>query len=170
MPSLPHHSTRAFLIAVLLVVSAPALGAGGSWKLEFDNRELPSVSYAENGKQIFVLGCGRAFGLHAKYPGEAGKTGKAAITIGDGRKTMMLKGEFEELSGDDDLTNFVQWDLGFSRQDPELFGKRWDRLLSRLLDLIEKASPLTISSKTGSYQLPKIDAANWRAAIQRCGR
>ena len=83
---------------------------------------------------------------------------------------MMLKGEFEELSGDDDLTNFVQWDLGFSRQDPELFGKRWDRLLSRLLDLIEKASPLTISSKTGSYQLPKIDAANWRAAIQRCGR
>ncbi len=36
--------------------------------------------------------------------------------------------------------NFVQWDLGYSRQDPELFGKRWDRHLSRLLDLIKRVS------------------------------
>jgi hypothetical protein len=163
------HAARISLTAILLVAAAPTFAAAGSWKLEFDSRNLPSVSYTENGKLTFVLGCGRAFGLHAKYPGHADKAGRATITIGDDRKTMKLKGEFEELSGDGDLTNFVQWDLGYARQDPDLFGKRWDRELSRLLDLIERASPLTISSTTGRYQLPKIDAPGWRAAIERCG-
>lgn len=159
------------LIALLLSFSAPAPAAADTWKLEFDNRDLPSLSYSENGQLTFVLGCGRALGLHAKYPGKAGRAGKAVLMIGNGRKTMKLVGEFEELSGDDgDLTNFVQWDLGFSRQDPELFGKRWDRILSRLLDLMEGASPLTISSSTASYQLPKIDAPNWRESIEKCGR
>lgn len=158
------------LIALLFLVGIPSPAAAGSWKLEFDNRELPSLSYAESGQLIFVLGCGRAFGLHAKYPGKAGTAGKATLMIGNGRKAIKLVGEFEELSGDDDLTNFVQWDLGFSRQDPDLFGKRWERLESRLLDLMEKASPLTISSTTGSYQLPKIDALGWRGSIERCGR
>jgi hypothetical protein len=158
------------LTVLLLLASAPALAAAGSWKLEFDNRELPALSYTENGHLIFLLGCGRAFGLHAKYPGMAGSPGTATLTIGNGRKTMKLVGEIEELSGGDDLTNFVQWDLGFSRQDPDLFGKRWKRVESRLLDLMEGASPLTISSQTGSYQLPRIDAPNWRGSIERCGR
>lgn len=166
--SLP--SKPSLLTALLFLVGIPSPASAGSWKLEFDNRELPSLSYTENGQLIFILGCGRAFGLHAKYPGRAGAAGKAAITVGDGRKTMRLVGEFEELSGDDDLTNFVQWDLGFSRQDPDLFGKRWKRVEARLLDLIESASPLTISGKTGSYQLPKIDAPGWRGSIERCGR
>ncbi len=153
----------------LALLAVPSLAAAGTWKLEFDNRDLPSLSYAEQGTSIFVLGCGRALGLHAKYPGKAGKAGKATITLGNGRRTMRLAGEFEEFSGGDDATNFVQWDLGYSRQDPELFGKRWDRHLSRLLDLIESASPLTISSRTASYQLPKVNAPGWRAAIERCG-
>ncbi|MCJ9701394.1 MULTISPECIES: hypothetical protein [unclassified Bradyrhizobium] len=158
------------LTIVLCLVAGPAPAAAGSWKLEFDNRQLPSLSYSEDGKLTFVLGCGRAFGLHAKYPDKAGRAGKATLMIGDGRRTMKLVGEFEELSGDDDLTNFVQWDLGFSRQDPDLFGKRWKRVEKHLLDLIEGASPLTISSKTASYQLPRIDAPDWRASIERCGR
>ena len=156
-----------FLAAVLL--STPSLATAGTWKLEFDNRDLPSLSYAEQGKMTFVLGCGRALGLHVKFPGKARRAGKATITIGDSRRTRKLVGEFEEPSGADDATNFVQWDLGFSRQDPELFGKRWDRLLSRLLDLMEGASPLTISSSTASYQLPRIDAPNWRESIEKCG-
>lgn len=161
-------SMKTVVLAAALLV--PSVAAAGTWKLEFDNRKLPSLNYAENGQLLFLLGCGRAFGLHAKYPGKAGTAGKATIMIGNGRKTMKLVGEFEELSGDDgDLTNFVQWDLGFSRRDPELFGKRWDRLLSRLLDLMDGASPLTISSKSGSYQLPKIDAPDWRGSIERCG-
>lgn len=165
------HMSRSFVLTtVLCLIAGSASAAAGAWKLEFDNRELPSLSYTENGKLTFVLGCGRAFGLHAKYPSEAGRAGKATLTIGDGRKTMKLVGELEELSGNDDATNFVQWDLGFSRQDPELFGKRWKRVEKQLLDLIEGASPLTISSKTASYQLPRIDAPGWRGSIERCGR
>ncbi|WP_129591014.1 hypothetical protein [Bradyrhizobium shewense] len=158
------------LTIVLCLIAGSAPAAAGSWRLEFDNRQLPSLSYSEDGKLTFVLGCGRAFGLHAKYPGKAGRAGKATLMIGDGRRTMKLVGELEELSGDDDLTNFVQWDLGFSRQDPDLFGKRWKRVEKHLLDLLGGASPLTISSKTASYQLPKIDAPDWRASIERCGR
>ncbi|WP_298239889.1 hypothetical protein [uncultured Bradyrhizobium sp.] len=153
----------------LALLTAPSLASAGSWKLEFDNRDLPSLSYRDQGKVTFMLGCGRALGLHARYPGEAGHAGKATITIGNGRKSMKLVGEFEEISADDDATNFVQWDLGYSRQDPDLFGKRWARAEARLLDLMERASPLTISSGTASYQLPRIDAAGWRAAIEKCG-
>ncbi|AWL93147.1 hypothetical protein CIT37_13790 [Bradyrhizobium ottawaense] len=159
----------AFAVApALALLTAPSLAAG-SWKLEFDNRDLPSLSYRDQGKVTFMLGCGRALGLHARYPGEAGRAGKATITIGNGRKSIKLAGEFEEISADDDATNFVQWDLGYSRPDPELFGKRWKRAQARLLGLMERASPLTISSRTTSYQLPRIDAAGWRAAIERCG-
>ncbi|PIT05689.1 hypothetical protein TSA1_36895 [Bradyrhizobium nitroreducens] len=154
----------------LALLTAPSLASAGSWKLEFDNRDLPSLSYRDQGKITFMLGCGRALGLHARYPGEAGRAGKATITIGSRRKSMKLVGEFEEISADDDATNFVQWDLGYSRQDPELFGRRWKRAEARLLDLMERASPLTISSRTASYRLPKIDAAGWRAAIEKCGR
>ncbi|MGT2503376.1 hypothetical protein ACVOMS_26455 [Bradyrhizobium guangxiense] len=159
----------AFALALALLI-VPSAASAGNWKLDFDNRNLPSLSYRDQGKVTFMLGCGRALGLHARYPGEAGSAGKATITIGNGRKSMRLVGEFEEISADDDATNFVQWDLGFSRQDPELFGKRWERMLARLLDLMERASPLTITSGTASYQLPKIDAAGWRAAIEKCGR
>ena len=159
----------AFVLALSLLAT-PSVATAGAWKLEFDNRDLPALSYRDQGKVTFMLGCGRALGLHARYPGEAGRAGKATITIGNGRKSIKLVGEFEEISADDDATKFVQWDLGFSRQDPELFGPRWKRVLARLLDLMEGASPLTISSRTASYQLPKIDAAGWRGAIERCGR
>lgn len=156
------------ILTTALVVSAPVPAVAGSWKLEFDSRELPSVSYMENGKTVFLLGCGRAFGLHAKYPGTPGKSGKASISIGSARSRMTLLGEFEEADGDDQTT-FVQWDLGFSRQDPELFGKRWDRVLSRLLSLIERADPLVISAARSEYRLPRVDAPGWRSAIEKCG-
>jgi len=159
-------STALTAMFLLLFVSAPALADG--WKLEFDSRQLPSLSYSENGAIIFQLGCGRAFGLHVKYPGTAGKAGKASIAIGSARARVTLDGEFEEPEAADQ-TNFVQWDLGFSRQDPELFGKRWKKAQSRLLDLIERAAPLIISQGANSYRLPRIDAANWRSAIEKCG-
>lgn len=117
---------------------------------------------------VFLLGCGRAFGLHARYPGRPRKSGKASISIGSAPYRMTLVGEFEEADGDD-LTTFVQWDLGFSRRDPELFGKRWERIRSRLLSLIERADPLVISAARGEYRLPRLDAPNWRSAIEKCG-
>ncbi len=80
----------------LALFAVPSLAIAGAGSSEFDNRDLPSLSYADEGKFVFVLGCGRALGLHAKYPGKAGKAGKATITLGNGRKTMRLAGEFEE--------------------------------------------------------------------------
>ncbi len=155
----------------LAVISSAAFaqaGHAGSWKLEFDSRELPSVSYSEDGKIVFLIGCGRAFGLHAKYPGTPRPSGKASISIGSARSRMKLIGEFEEADGDD-RTTFVQWDLGFSRRDPGLFGKRWDRIQSRLLSVIERADPLVISAARSEYRLPRVDAPNWRSAIEKCG-
>ena len=35
---------------------------------DFDPCEQPSLSYVEDGKDVFYVGCGRAFGLHVKYP------------------------------------------------------------------------------------------------------
>ncbi|MDI3561207.1 hypothetical protein [Bradyrhizobium sp. Arg816] len=155
-------------MALFFLLLLSALGRADGWKLEFDSRKLPSLSYAENGAMMFQLGCGRAFGLHAKYPGTAKKAGKASIAIGRVRARVTLHGEFEEPEGADQ-TSFVQWDLGFSRQDPELFGKRWQKAQSRLLDVIERADPLIISQGPNSYRLPRIDAANWRSAIEKCG-
>jgi hypothetical protein len=82
--------------STVLLLASPALGVAGSWKFEFDSREHPTLSYSESGKIQFLLGCGRAFGLHAKYPGTAKKSGKASITIGNARTEMKLLGEFEE--------------------------------------------------------------------------
>ncbi|MCK1385684.1 hypothetical protein [Bradyrhizobium sp. 21] len=126
------------------------------------------MSYVDERKILFVLGCGRALGLHAKYPGTPAKSGMASISIGSAQSRMKLIGEFEEPDGEDQTT-FVQWDLGFSRQDPELFGNRWVRLLSRLLSLLEKADPLVISAARSEYRLPRMDAPNWRSAIKTCG-
>jgi hypothetical protein len=168
MMSLPPRSIPTLLTALLLVLCAPALAAAGSWTLEFDSRKLPSLSYLEDGKTAFLLGCGRAFGLHAKYPGTAKRSGKVTVTISNARGRMKLHGEFEEPDAADQTT-FVQWDLGFSRQDPRLYGKRWGQIQSRLLDLLEHADPLIISQGPSSYRLPRIDAANWRIAIEKCG-
>ena len=81
---------------------------------------------------------------------------------------MKLLGEFEA-PDKNDLTDFVQWDLGFSRRDPELFGTRWGRIRSRLLDLMAKADPLIISNGSNSYRLPRIDAPDWRDNLEKCG-
>jgi hypothetical protein len=163
-----------FEVALLSLVAAsvffvfPTPGIGGSWKFEVDQRGHPTLSFSESGKVQFLVGCGRAFGLHAKYPGKAKKSGTASITIANARKRLKLPGEFEEPDAED-ATNFVQWDLGFSRQDPELFGKRWSQVQSRLLDLIGSGETLTISSGKDNYRLPPVDVSNWKTPLAKCG-
>jgi hypothetical protein len=41
---------------------------------------------------------------------------------------------------------------------------------ARLLALLGSGDPLTISAGTSSYQLPPMDAANWRAPFEACGQ
>jgi hypothetical protein len=151
---------------VWMALATPSLA--GAWKFEVDSRSAPLLTYAENGKTKFFLGCGRALGLHVKYPGPAKKDGKASITIVSAGASMVLDGQFEVPPGDDTATDFQQWDLGYSRQDPEVYGTRWKVLFAQLLDLLGSGQPLTVSAGTDSYQLPAIDAANWRAEFDDC--
>jgi hypothetical protein len=140
----------------------------GAWKFEEDSRGTPLLTYAENGKTIFFLGCGRGLGLHAKYPGVARKSGEVSITVASAGASMVLDGGFEEPPGDDMATDFVQWDLGYRRQDAELYGKRWKAQFAQLLDLLGSGQPLTISAGKDSYQLPTNNVANWRAPFDGC--
>ena len=140
----------------------------GTWKYGEDPRGNSELQYLENGKALFYIGCGRAFGLHVHYPGKAKKDGAAAITITAGKASMNFKGEFEEPDAEM-ATEFLQWDLGFRRQDPELYGKRWKAMLSRLLDMLGSGQSLTISAGKDSYQLPPNDAKNWREPFDGCG-
>jgi len=141
----------------------------GSWKYELDAQDHSILTYREDGKVMFFLGCGHAFALHAKYPGEAKKEGDdASIVIASGKKSMTFKGKFEEPS-EDLPTTFMQFDLGYRRQDPALYGKKWEALRDRLLDLLDSGKSLTISAGRESYTLPPVDAANWRKPLAQCG-
>ena len=154
------------IASLLILLPPPAIA--GSWKFETDERAHPILSFSDDGKLQFVLACGRAVGLHARYPGTAASSGKTFIAISSGRASMKFQGEFQEPETDD-ATTFVQWDLGFSRQDPGLFGKRWKRMYLRLLDLIGSGQPLTISSREGSYRLSAPDVTGWKDSLAKCG-
>ncbi|MGA2057658.1 MAG: hypothetical protein ABSG88_20415 [Bradyrhizobium sp.] len=116
----------------------------------------------------FMLGCGHAFVLRVEYPGNAAKNGGASIVIASGKTNMTLKGDFEEPS-DEFATTFTQADLGYRRQDPALYGKTWEKLRDRLLDLLDSGKSLTISAGGNSYGLPPIAAPGWRKALGECG-
>jgi hypothetical protein len=155
-------------LAIVGSIGLTSAASAGTWKYGEDPRGNSELTYTEDGKAKFYIGCGRAFGLHVKYPGTAKKSGKASITIATAKAKMNFDGEFEEPSADLPTT-FLQWDLGFRRQDPELFGKRWKAVEKRLFDLLESGEPVTISAGGNSYQLPPNDAQGWRAPFDGCG-
>jgi hypothetical protein len=82
---------------------------------------------------------------------------------------MPLAGEIESAHEDDPpgATHFAQWDLGFRRQDPALYGPRWRKLEERLLDLLDSGRALTISAEKGSYTLPAIDVPDWKQRFKK---
>lgn len=157
----------AALAAILCLACSQAFTAEGAWKFERDNRDHPILTYSENGKAVFLIGCGRAFGLHARYPATAKKDGKATITLANSKTRMTFVGEFQEPDSDS-VTTFLQWDLGYRRQDPKLYGKEWNRQKIKLLDLVT-AGPITVSAEGRSYQMPAVALPDWRAAFEKCG-
>jgi hypothetical protein len=159
---------RLGLLAVMVLVSAwPAFGADGAWKFVVDERDHPILTYSENGKEIFSVGCGRAFGVHANYPGAHGRKGRAVITIANAKTRMRLKGEIDAPeAGETGPAQFTQWDLGYRRQDPNLYEKPWHALKDRFFNLIDSGGPLTISAEGGKYVLPPVDAPNWQARFK----
>jgi hypothetical protein len=153
---------------------APAADAGG-WKYQVVPNDGHELTYSEDGKVTFYLGCGRGFALQLKYPGEARKEGKARITISNGNTKMTFDGEFvppvavEVPVPMNFATEFAQTYLGYAKNDPRVYGKKWLALRARLYALLGSGQPLTIAAENSRYQLPAIDAANWRKPFERCG-
>jgi hypothetical protein len=148
------------------MIAQPAVA--GSWKYELDERDHSILSYSEDGKATFLIGCGRAFALHAKYPGKAKTEGNTRLVIASGKRSMAFLGDFEA-PFDDLATTFVQFDLGYRRADLALYGKKWRALRNRLLDLLDSGKALKISAGRDSYTLPPVDAIGWREAFGKCG-
>jgi len=161
--------------SILLVVagwlcSTVTFAADGAWKFGIDERDHPALSYSRNDKMIFYVGCGHAFGLHAAYPGSSKKKeAKATLAIANGKTRMNFHGEIESAHEDDPpgTTHFVQWDLGFRRQDPALYGRKWKRREDQLFDLLDSGRPLTISADGRSYILPAVNIPNWRKRFRK---
>ena len=176
MSRLAHSSSFAItacVLAALVTLATPA--AAGTWKYEIVKNDGHELTYTEDGKVTFYLGCGRFFALQVKYPGEAKKEGKARITISAAKQKMAFDGEFVpnvkvEVPVPMDLaTEFAQTYLGYAKNDPRVYGKRWLALRSRFYALLGSGEPLTIAAGKSSYQFPPIDAANWRTPFERCG-
>ena len=151
-----------------------AFAANGSWTYGTEDRGHPQLVYSENGKTVFMVACGRAFGVHAVYPGVSKKDGdKATVTIANSRAKTTLNGAIQNDVGADDppgTMHFVQWDLGYARPDPALYGTAWKMKMWRLFDLLDAGRPLTISAEGRSYKLPPIDIRGWERDFKsRCG-
>ena len=134
-----------------------AFASDGSWRFDIEERGNPELRYSQKNKTVFYVGCGHAFGLHAVYPAAHKNAGeKATITIANANTRMTFKGEIEARHEDDPAgaTHFAQYDLGYRRQDPNLYGARWKRLEARFLDLLDSGQPLTISTESGSTNFP----------------
>ena len=138
--------------------------AAGSWKHQVVANDGDVLTYSDDSKVTFYLGSGRGFALHVKHPGEAGKEGKARITISTAKGKMAFEVDFEQPFDARDpvpmnfATEFRQTYLGYAKQVPRVFGKKWNAVKSRLLDVLDSNGPLTISAGNDSYQLSAIDA------------
>jgi hypothetical protein len=164
-------------LAALLSIATPAAGAwqAGTWTYEVSRNDGHELMFTEDGRVTFILGCGRGFALMVRYPGTPKEDGKARITLSSGKSTMTFDGEFvPNVKVDvplprDYATSFRQQWLGYDKNDDRVYGKRWLAKRARLYALLGSGAPLTISAGKNSYQLPPIDAANWRTPFERCG-
>jgi hypothetical protein len=156
------------VLAALIAIGCIPPALAGTWKHEYVANDGNVLTYTEKGKTVFYIGCGRGFAIHVKYPGQAKKEGDADIAISTSRGRMAFNGGFEdpkEFNG----TDFWQTYLGYSRQDDEVFGKKWNAKKARLLDILDSQGPITISGGDTSYQLPAINAGSgWHKAIEEC--
>src|SRR6516225_5531686 len=154
-----HARLLAILVAVpVLGLFAASAAAGtskdtwrGAWKFEIDRQDQPSLNYYDTrGKTVFRIGCGAHFDMRAVYPGAAKQDDtKASITIANGRTHMDFAGVVDGGTEYDPphTTMFDQPDLGYARDDPELYEDKWHALENRVFDLLDSGQPLTISAE-----------------------
>ena len=171
------------LLAILVAASHFGLSAAvavggtskdtwkGAWKFEIDRQDQPTLSYHDTrGKSVFRIGCGAHFDMRAVYPAAPKQSDtKVSITIANGKTQMDFAG-FTYAGPESfppNTTMFNQPDLGYAREDPELYEDKWHALENRVLDLLDSGQPLTISAEGKSYVLPPINARPWRACFQK---
>jgi hypothetical protein len=161
------------LVAILGIGLSPA--TAGSWKYQVVPNDGHVLTYTDDGKVTFYLGCGRGFALQTRYPGKAKKEGKARIVISNAKNKMTFDGEFvppvdvQVPVPMNFATEFAQTYLGYAKNDPKVYSKPWLATRSRFYALLGAGDPLTISAGKNSYQLPPIDVAGWRAPFDGCG-
>ena len=88
--------SRGMTVGLMMAALSSVPAFAGTWKYEYVSNDGHVVTYVEDGKTIFYIGCGRGFSLHAKYPGTPKMEGDATIRIATSRDRMTFKGEFEE--------------------------------------------------------------------------
>jgi hypothetical protein len=166
-----HPRLLSILAATAGLALSAASAAGGSWKYDTEDQDHPRLAYWENDKTVVMIGCGHAFAVHAVYPGAPKQDEeKATITVANGKTEMKLDGIIESRFAETsppNTTHFVQWDLGFTRQDRELYGRRWKRQEARLLNFLDSGRPLTVSAEGKSYQLPVIAIRGWKQRFRK---
>ena len=161
---------RALAVTFCFGMSA-ALAAGGAWKFAIDKQDQPSLRYYDgNGKTMFYVGCGAHFVMWTVYPGTAKKDGeKASITIASKKTSMDFAGAIDSGYADapPHTTIFEQPDLGYAREDPELYETKWHELEAKFFDLLDSGEPLTFSAEGRNYILPAIKVPRWRQRFNK---
>lgn len=171
--------TKTRLLAGIVAITSLTLAcpaSAGTWKHEYVSNDGNVLTYVEDGKIVFYMGCGRGFAIAAKYPGTPGKEGDdAKVTISTSKASMTFKGDFEEPidyvfpEPRKSATTWHQVYLGLMHSDPRVFGKAWNAKKARVLDMLDSHGPVTISAGKNSYQLPAIDVeSDWHKAIDVC--
>ena len=162
---------RVACLAFVLIGVSVSFAAGGTWKYGREDRGHPQLTYSENGKNVFMVGCGHAFAIHAVYPGAPKKDeAKATITVSNGKSKMNFTGKIDSGYSSEDpphTAHFIQWDLGYARQDDDLYGKKWKALEAKLFDLLDVGKPLTVSAEGKRYVLPPIDVKGWKEDFKK---
>src|ERR1700730_10081337 len=135
----------------------------GSWRVEKDSRDQPSLQYLRDEKVIFYIGVGRAVGLWIAYPGPAQPDGNATITIQTSSRTWTMRGALTNdhsaiNRSDEHASFFLQWDMGLSRPKPEF--NNLTRIYNKFIDSLVASKQIVIVTKAGTITLPRIDVKN----------
>jgi hypothetical protein len=141
------------------------------WIYETDKQDQPSLSYHNaSGETVFSVSCGAHFEMYAVYPGVAKKDDdKASITIANGKTSMDFAGNIFHADTDmpRDANIFSQPDLGFARDDPDLYGDKWHALEDQFFDFLDSGAPLKISAEDRFYTLPAVNAPRWKQRFRK---